>query len=96
LVFPAGNQVGNALSGCSGGEAVIPAPVAFLDVQIQAPDCGVGGPGDGVRRRNVRLAGAAAGIAQDLRFFVFDAFIGYFLEVFLDILIRHENGTLVF
>ena len=61
-------------------------------MQIQGSGGGVGSPGDRVRGRDVRLAGTAAGIAQNLRLLVLDAFVGHFLEILLDILVRHENG----
>ena len=95
FVFLPGNQVGHVLAGRTGVQTVIPAPASFLDMQIQGSGGGVGSPGDRVRGRDVRFAGTAAGIADDLRLLVFNAFIGHFFQILLDILVRHEDGCRV-
>ena len=92
LVLPAWHQVGDILAGSAGGEAVIPAPIAFLDMQRDGSGGGVGRPGNGVRGRDVGFAGAAAGIVQDPGGLVFGVGIGNLFQVFLHIGIRCEEG----
>ena len=95
MIFPSGDEVGQILAGSAGGKAVIAAPVAFPDLQVEGSCRCVRGPGNGVHGRDVRGAGTAAGVVQNLGGLVTVVCIGNFLEVFLHIRVRHEDAVRV-
>ena len=66
-----------------------------MDIQFERARRCIGRPGDGMDGRDVRRAGAAAFIVQDLGGFVIGVGVGHFLQILLHIRVRDKDGLRV-